>query len=406
MTERATGSAKPRSNRVANMLTLLPVKRGRPHHKDQLQARPDRRLEPQPKRGRGRYADLGLPEGWRTVPRTTSSGRPYVEHRGPEGQVERTKAGAWRVDAARVRAEEAPALDVLAEEATALDVHAMAAHEGLVMRRSVAWQKVGAGGRSTANVGVGTGHSSNSHKKKTYTGYDSVFKNRCNRFEARLKVPGMPPLHVGSYDTPAMAGLELARALASDDAKALLSEPAAGKRVALAKALQTKMRLAREPRDTTGRWDDVLKSASDAEAASIAEAECLELQPNLTKDGYVGVCWQKTSFRATVTNDGQKVYLGRFQSQKGGAVAIARWIAANAPDLRPRVSGRAVRSDPDSGVTVGFTSLDALRGASAVSQALRAQAPFYQSHGSESASDNESVGFSRFIEQVGDLPSD
>ena len=59
----------------------------------------------------------------------------------------------------------------------------------------------------------------------------------------------MPPLHVGSYDTPAMAGLELARALASDDAKALLSEPAAGKRVALAKALQTKMRLAKEPRD-------------------------------------------------------------------------------------------------------------------------------------------------------------
>ena len=132
----------------------------------------------------------------------------------------------------------------------------------------------------------------------------------------------------------------------------------------------------------------------------------MELQPNLTKDGYVGVCWQKTSFRATVTNDGQKVYLGRFQSQKGGAVAIARWIAANAPDLRPREGRRVVRGDPGSGVTVGFTSLDALRGASAVSRALREQAPFYQSHGSESASDNGSVGFSRFLEQEGDVPRD
>ena len=301
-------------------------------------------------------------------------------------------------------------------------MRAIAEREGLVLQRSVAWQKVGVGGRSAANVGVGSGRSSNSHMKKTDTGYDSVFKNRSNRFEARLKVPGMPPLHVGSYDTPAMAGLELARVLASDDATAVLSEQAAEKRVVLAKALQTKLRLARDQqRDTAGRWDGVLKNASDADAASIAEAEGLELQPNLTKEGYVGVCWQKSSYRAAVdlpggcltTGQRTKVYLGRFKSKKGGAVAVARWIAANAPDLRPRggalgprVSGRVVRGDPGSGVTVGFASLDALRGADAVSRALRGQAPFYQNHGSESASDDGSVGFSRFLEQEGDVPRD
>ena len=430
MAERATGSSKPRPHRMANMLPLLPVKRGRPHRESQLQtSRADRRLEPKPKRGPGRYADPGLPEGWQTMPRTTSSGRAYVEHRGPEGQVERTKAGAWRNDALRFAP--AAALEVLAVTATADDcddgdddarVRAIAEREGLVLQRSVAWQKVGVGGRSAANVGVGSGRSSNSHMKKTDTGYDSVFKNRSNRFEARLKVPGMPPLHVGSYDTPAMAGLELARVLASDDATAVLSEQAAEKRVVLAKALQTKMRLARDQqRDTAGRWDDVLKNASDAEAASIAEAEGLELQPNLTKEGYVGVCWQKSSYRAAVdlpggcptTGQRTKIYLGRFKSKTGGAVAVARWIAVNAPDLRPRggalgprVSGRVVRGDPGSGVTVGFASLDALRGADAVSRALRGQAPFYQNHGSESASDNESVGFSRFLEQEGDVPRD
>ena len=96
------------------------------------------------------------------------------------------------------------------------------------------------------------------------------------------------------------------------------------------------MRLAREQHRETAEPLDKIKSASDAEAASIAEAEGLELQPNLSKDGYVGVCWQKSSYRATVTDDGQKVYLGRFQSKKGGAVAIARWIAANSPGVRPR----------------------------------------------------------------------
>ena len=64
-----------------------------------------------------------------------------------------------------------------------------------------------------------------------------------------------------------------------------------------------------------------------------------------------------------MTTDGQKVYLGRFQSKKGGAVAIARWIAANSPGFRPRVSGRVVRGDPNKGVTVDFAtfqgSLDA-----------------------------------------------
>ena len=163
------------------------------------------------------------------------------------------------------------------------------------------------------------------------------------------------------------------------------------------------------------------KSASDAEAASIAEAEGLELQPNLTKEGYVGVCWQKSSYRAAVdlpggcptTGERTKIYLGRFKSKIGGAVAVARWIAVNAPDLRPRggalgprVSGRVVRSDPGSEVTVGFASLDALRGADAVRQALRERTPFYRDDGSASDSDNGSVGFSRFLEQEGDVPRD
>ena len=34
-------------------------------------------------------------------------------------------------------------------------VRAIAEREGLVLQRSVAWQKVGVGGRSAANVGVG-----------------------------------------------------------------------------------------------------------------------------------------------------------------------------------------------------------------------------------------------------------
>ena len=55
---------------------------------------------------------------------------------------------------------------------------------------------------------------------------------------------------------------------------------------------------------------------------------------------------------------------------------------------------------------MGFASLDALRGAAAVRQALRERAPFYQNDGSESASDNGSVGFSRFLEQEGDVPRD
>ena len=154
---------------MTNMLPLLPAKRG-----------PDRRPEPKPKRGPGRYPDPGLPEGWQTRPRTTSSGHGYVEHRGPDGQVSRTKAGAWRIDAARVQAAEAAAsyeLEVVAEVTTAdgeadaavvatfgehdddVQVHALAACEGLVLQRSVAWQKVGVGGRSAANVGVGTGRS-------------------------------------------------------------------------------------------------------------------------------------------------------------------------------------------------------------------------------------------------------
>ena len=240
--------------------------------------------------------------------------------------------------------------------------------------------------------------------KKTDTGFASVFKNRSNRFEARLKVPGMPPLHVGSYATPAMAALALARALGSDDAKAVLSEPTKEKRAALAKAFQAKMRLAREQHRETAEPLDKIKSASDAEAASIAEAEGLELQPNKSKDGYVGVCWQKSSYRATVANDGQKLYLGRFQSKKGGALAIARWIAANCAGFRPRVSGRVVRGDPDSGVTVDFASLDALQGVDAVHRALRAQPSRAGSDGSESPSDD--VSFARFLEQESDMPRD
>ena len=54
----------------------------------------------------------------------------------------------------------------------------------------------------------------------------------------------------------------------------------------MAKAFQAKMHLAREQQRETAEPLDVIKSASDAEAASIAEAEGLELQPNLTKDGY------------------------------------------------------------------------------------------------------------------------
>ena len=178
------------------------------------------------KRGQGRYPDPGLPEGWQTKSRTTSSGHDYVEHHGPDGQVSRTKVGAWRADATRLRAEEAAADDELeeAEEATAdgeadaavaaafgehdddVQVHALARREGLVLRRSVAWQKIGVGGRSAANVGVGTGRSSNSHMKKTDTGFDSVFKNRNNRFEARLKVPrhAAAPCRLLRH-TPAMA---------------------------------------------------------------------------------------------------------------------------------------------------------------------------------------------------------
>ena len=160
------------------------------------------------------------------------------------------------------------------------------------------------------------------------------------------------------------------------------------------------MRLAREQHRETTEPLNKIHSASDAEAASIAEAEGLELQPNKSKDGYVGVCWQKSSYRATVTNDGQKLYLGRFQSKKGGALAIARWIAANLPGFRPRVSGRVVRGDPDSGVTVDFASLDALQGVGAVHRALSARL----GTGGESPFDDES--FARFLDQESDMPRD
>ena len=168
------------------------------------------------------------------------------------------------------------------------------------------------------------------------------------------------------------------------------------------------MRLAREQHRETAEPLDKIKSASDAEAASIAEVEGLELQPNLSKDGYVGVCWQKSSYRATVTDDGQKVYLGRFQSKKGGAVAIARWIAANSPGFRPRLSGRVVRGDPNKGVTVDFAtfqrSLDAGVDAERQGERFRAQPPRARSDGSGSPSDDGSIA--RFLEQEGDVPRD
>ena len=127
--------------------------------------------------------------------------------------------------------------------------------------------------------------------KKTDTGFDSVFRKK-NQFEARLRVPSLPPLHVGYYATPAMAALAPARALDSDDAKAVLGAPTKEERAAPAGAFQTKMRLAREQhRETTTEPLDKIYSASDAEAASIAKAEGLELQPNKSKDGFVGVCW-------------------------------------------------------------------------------------------------------------------
>ena len=109
-----------------------------------------------------------------------------------------------------------------------------------------------------------------------------------------------------------------------------------------------------------------------------------------------------------MTNDGQKLYLGRFQSKKGkgGALAIARWIAANCAGFRPRVSGRVVRGDPDSGVTANFTSLDAVHGIDAVHRALRARQS--SRAGSESPSDDGSyvAGLSRFLDQEGDTPRD
>ena len=109
-----------------------------------------------------------------------------------------------------------------------------------------------------------------------------------------------------------------------------------------------------------------------------------------------------------MTDDGQKVYLGHFQSKKGGAAAIARWVAANSPGFRPRVSGRVVRGDPNKGVTVDFAtfqgSLDALQGVDAVRRALRAQPSRAGSDRSESPSDDGSIA--RFLEQEGDVPRD
>ena len=99
---------------------------------------------------------------------------------------------------------------------------------------------------------------------------------------------------------------------------------------------------------------------------------------------------------------------GRRGAFKGGAVAIARWIAANAPGFRPRVSGRVVRGDPNKGVTVDFAtfqgSLDALQGVDAVRPALRAQPSRARSDGSGSPSDDGSLA--RFLEQGGDMPRD
>ena len=89
-------------------------------------------------------------------------------------------------------------------------------------------------------------------------------------------------------------------------------------------------------------------------------------------------------------------------------MAIARWIAANSPGFRPRVSGRVVRGDPNKGVTVDFAtfqgSLDALQGVDAVRRALRAQPSRARSDGSGSPSDDGSLA--RFLEQGGDMPRD
>ena len=151
----------------------------------------------------------------------------------------------------------------------------------------------------------------------------------------------------------------------------MLGAPTKEERAALAGAFQTKMRLAREQlREATTEPLDEIHRASDAEAALMAEAEGLELQPNKSKDGFAGVCWQATSYKASVANDGVKLYLGRFQSKKGGALAIARWIAANCASVGARASARVDRSGPTSGVTSNFTSLDA------VHRALLAQQSF------------------------------
>ena len=103
-----------------------------------------------------------------------------------------------------------------------------------------------------------------------------------------------------------------------------------------------------------------------------------------------------------MTNDGQKLYLGRFQSKTGGGLAIARWMAANCAGFGPRVSGRVVRVDPDSGVTANFTSLDAVHGIDAVHRALCARQS--SRAGSESPSDDGS--YARFLDQESDMPRD
>ena len=160
-------------------------------------------------------------------------------------------------DVTRLQAEKAATADGEADAAVAaafseLDdavrVHAQARSEGHELQRSVAWRKSGVGGRCAANVGVGTGHSRLQQLPREEDRH-GLRKRLPQEQQVRGQAQGAEfaaQLHVGYYATPAMAALALARALDSDDAKAVLGAPTKEERAALAGAFQTKMRLARE----------------------------------------------------------------------------------------------------------------------------------------------------------------